>query len=127
MVEIALHDAKPTHEESAFSCVDSENCVICLCDYEQDDTVTVLPCKHVYHKTCIEPWLISKSALCPMCKQSILPSGDSRSLNEITDADNNGMPNQTEEDQRRTSLGLTLGMFMVIVLSLSFTMFDNST
>lgn len=127
MVEIALHNSKSTEGESSFSCIECENCVICLCDYEQDDTVTILPCRHVYHKACIEPWLISKSALCPMCKQSILPCGDSRSLNEISDADPSGVPNQTEEDQRRTSIGLTLGMFMVIILSLSFTMFDKST
>lgn len=36
----------------------SENCVICICDFEDGETLTVLPCGHGYHKECVEPWLI---------------------------------------------------------------------
>ncbi|GBG31596.1 E3 ubiquitin-protein ligase RNF13 [Hondaea fermentalgiana] len=67
-----------------FAC---DNCVICICDFEDGEKLTVLPCGHGYHKECIEPWLIHKSSLCPICKQSILPSGDARSLDEIAASD----------------------------------------
>ncbi len=60
-----------------------DSCVICMCDFEDGERVTCLPCGHSFHKGCIEPWLIQKSALCPICKQSILPTGDHRSLEEI--------------------------------------------
>jgi len=72
-----------------------ENCVICLCDFEAGELITVLPCGHGYHKECIEPWLISKSALCPICKTSILPSGASGAIGAT--------PSPEEEEGRRDS------------------------
>ncbi|KAK4479698.1 hypothetical protein RD792_015229 [Penstemon davidsonii] len=35
----------------------SDSCVICRLDYEDDDTLTVLSCKHSYHSECINNWL----------------------------------------------------------------------
>jgi hypothetical protein len=47
--------------------------VICLCDFEESEQLMVLPCKHEFHVDCIQPWLLEKSSLCPMCKQDALP------------------------------------------------------
>ena len=65
------------------SCRQPDSCVICITDFEDQEYYTMLPCGHGFHKECIEPWLIEKSALCPICKQSILPSGDSRAVSDI--------------------------------------------
>ncbi|PKA56166.1 E3 ubiquitin ligase BIG BROTHER-related [Apostasia shenzhenica] len=35
----------------------SDQCVICRLDYEDGDTLVVLPCKHNYHTECINKWL----------------------------------------------------------------------
>jgi len=80
-VELQVMDSSSVQVTDYFDC---GNCVICICDFDNGDAITVLPCGHGYHKECIEPWLIKKSALCPICKQSILPSGDARSLDEIS-------------------------------------------
>ena len=32
-------------------------CFVCFDDFEKDEEVKVLPCKHHYHKDCIVPWL----------------------------------------------------------------------
>jgi hypothetical protein len=32
------------------------SCAVCLCEYEPDDLVRVLPCHHYFHRQCIEPW-----------------------------------------------------------------------
>jgi hypothetical protein len=44
-----------------------EQCPICLIEFEEGDDVRVLPCEkeHVYHKTCIDPWLLDVSSSCP--------------------------------------------------------------
>ena len=36
---------------------DDKNCPICLKNFEQDDIVNSLPCKHRFHSECIKQWL----------------------------------------------------------------------
>ncbi|XP_058653550.1 E3 ubiquitin-protein ligase RNF128 [Onychostoma macrolepis] len=53
--------------------VESEDvsCVVCTDSFKHHEQVTVLPCRHLYHKKCIEPWLLEHPT-CPMCKFHIL-------------------------------------------------------
>mmetsp|Transcript_21111 Transcript_21111/g.26952 ORF Transcript_21111/g.26952 Transcript_21111/m.26952 type:complete len:318 (+) Transcript_21111:312-1265(+) len=50
----------------------TSSCVICLCQYEDGDKLSTLPCneKHVYHTTCVQYWL-KKSRCCPLCMKDI--------------------------------------------------------
>lgn len=51
-------------------------CPICLDDFEPNESqVRELPCRHIFHVDCIDPFLLNNSSLCPICKQSVLPSG----------------------------------------------------
>lgn len=51
-------------------------CPICLDDFVQGETtVRELPCNHIFHPECIDPFLRNNSSLCPMCKKSALPPG----------------------------------------------------
>ncbi|XP_034151427.1 E3 ubiquitin-protein ligase RNF128-like [Esox lucius] len=50
---------------------DSHTCAVCIESYHPGDVVTVLTCGHLFHKACIEPWLLDKRT-CPMCKADIL-------------------------------------------------------
>lgn len=51
----------------------SDSCVICRLDYEDDDTLIVLSCKHSYHSECINNWLqINK--VCPVCSAEVSTS-----------------------------------------------------
>lgn len=43
-------------------------CSICLCDYKEGDPLRVLPCKHKFHKPCIDIWL-AQNTVCPLCKR----------------------------------------------------------
>uniref|UniRef100_A0A8C6YGT5 Ring finger protein 149 n=1 Tax=Naja naja TaxID=35670 RepID=A0A8C6YGT5_NAJNA len=51
--------------------IDTENCAICIENYKAKDTVRLLPCKHIFHKLCIDPWLLEQRT-CPMCKLDIM-------------------------------------------------------
>lgn len=53
--------------------IDSESytCAVCIDNYKAGDVVTVLTCDHIFHKACIEPWLLERRT-CPMCKCDIL-------------------------------------------------------
>jgi hypothetical protein len=51
-------------------------CPICLDDFKSGITpIRELPCGHIFHPECIDPFLANNSSLCPMCKKSVLPSG----------------------------------------------------
>ncbi|XP_059204450.1 RING finger protein 148-like [Centropristis striata] len=50
---------------------DSNICAVCIENYKAGEVVTVLTCDHIFHKACIEPWLLEKRT-CPMCKCDIL-------------------------------------------------------
>ncbi|XP_007474240.1 E3 ubiquitin-protein ligase RNF130 isoform X2 [Monodelphis domestica] len=50
---------------------DFDHCAVCIESYKQNDIVRILPCKHVFHKSCVDPWL-SEHCTCPMCKLNIL-------------------------------------------------------
>lgn len=45
-------------------------CAICIADFEKEDEVKVLPCGHVFHSSCIDPWG-EQSSLCPLCKTEV--------------------------------------------------------
>lgn len=50
---------------------DSHMCAVCIESYRAGEVVTVLTCDHIFHKSCIEPWLLERRT-CPMCKCDIL-------------------------------------------------------
>ncbi|XP_069781404.1 RING finger protein 150a isoform X2 [Narcine bancroftii] len=50
---------------------DFDNCAVCIEGYKPNDVVRILPCRHLFHKTCVDPWLLDHRT-CPMCKMNIL-------------------------------------------------------
>uniref|UniRef100_A0A8D0HDQ2 Ring finger protein 128 n=1 Tax=Sphenodon punctatus TaxID=8508 RepID=A0A8D0HDQ2_SPHPU len=50
---------------------DGDSCAVCIEVYKPNDVVRILTCNHLFHKTCIDPWLLEHRT-CPMCKCDIL-------------------------------------------------------
>eukprot|EP01041_Mallomonas_annulata_P004888 gene4888-9747_t len=50
-------------------------CSVCLSEYEEGDSLTLLRCLHVFHYQCVSHWLLThpskRACLCPICQQSI--------------------------------------------------------
>jgi Ring finger domain len=65
--------SEATPREVPFS---QPTCPICLDDFVHAETIIrELPCNHIFHPECIDPFLCDNSSLCPMCKKSALPPG----------------------------------------------------
>ncbi|NWX13764.1 RN128 ligase, partial [Aegotheles bennettii] len=50
---------------------DGDSCVVCIELYKPNEVVRILTCNHLFHKNCIDPWLLEHRT-CPMCKCDIL-------------------------------------------------------
>ncbi|XP_064481431.1 RING finger protein 150-like [Ornithodoros turicata] len=48
-----------------------ECCAVCIEPFRLGEVVRLLPCKHIFHKSCVDPWLLEQRS-CPMCKMDIL-------------------------------------------------------
>ncbi|XP_029366734.1 RING finger protein 215 isoform X1 [Echeneis naucrates] len=50
---------------------EADNCAVCLEPFNNNQCLRVLPCRHEYHRECVDPWLLLQHT-CPLCKRSIL-------------------------------------------------------
>ena len=56
-------------------------CAICIDQFADDDDIRSLPCRHIFHTVCLDPWVTKKNAFCPLCKRALcgVKKGDSGS------------------------------------------------
>ncbi|XP_040849752.1 E3 ubiquitin-protein ligase RNF149 isoform X2 [Ochotona curzoniae] len=66
--QLPLHTVK--HTEKGID-VDPENCAVCIENFKVKDIIRILPCKHIFHRICIDPWLLDHRT-CPMCKLDVI-------------------------------------------------------
>jgi hypothetical protein len=45
---------------------ESVSCPVCTDDFVKGEKVRILPCGHIYHQDCIDPWLFERSGTCPV-------------------------------------------------------------
>ncbi|XP_039015788.1 probable E3 ubiquitin-protein ligase HIP1 [Hibiscus syriacus] len=50
---------------------EAAQCYICLVEYEEGDSMRILPCNHEFHRTCIDKWLKEIHRVCPLCRGDI--------------------------------------------------------
>lgn len=70
---IEYHPPEPCNDREDHA----TQCTVCLAEYEDGDTLIVLPCdpRHNFHASCIEPWL-QRMATCPLCQRGVTTSGN---------------------------------------------------
>ncbi|KAF9356519.1 hypothetical protein BGX34_009908 [Mortierella sp. NVP85] len=70
----AIHSSTAENQQQPFANADAQtSCSICLMEYEVGEQVRTLPCYHQYHVSCIDPWLLNVTTLCPICKRDLWP------------------------------------------------------
>lgn len=63
---IFLHSSNSEAAAQGFQ--EYDECSICLCCFEENEIVKVIPkCLHLYHSQCVDKWL-QNHAVCPLCR-----------------------------------------------------------
>lgn len=60
----------PVHSFHREKDIPIDECIICLEEYSEGDKIRTLPCKHLFHSTCIQAWL-NRKHFCPICKYDV--------------------------------------------------------
>jgi hypothetical protein len=56
------------HSNEVLCAQPGDTCAICLDLLDDDDEVRGLTCGHAFHAACVDPWLSTRRACCPLCK-----------------------------------------------------------
>ncbi|EFX05386.1 ring finger domain protein [Grosmannia clavigera kw1407] len=68
-----------------------DTCAICIDTLENDDDVRGLTCGHAFHAVCLDPWLTSRRACCPLCKADYYTPKPRPSPQDIADGQATGI------------------------------------
>ncbi|OCT49375.1 C3HC4 type (RING finger) zinc finger containing protein [Cladophialophora carrionii] len=73
--KVATEDEDEDEEERIQTAIPAEQlpdpgdaCAICIDTIDDDDDIRGLTCGHAFHASCVDPWLTSRRACCPLCK-----------------------------------------------------------
>ena len=48
-----------------------QECLICLEEFNEGETVSLIKCGHMYHTQCVYSWFVN-SKTCPLCDQELI-------------------------------------------------------
>lgn len=61
-------DLKRYEEEGKVASLTTDRCMVCLSDYEPEEDLRLLSCRHIFHKECVDKWLEVGHNNCPACR-----------------------------------------------------------
>lgn len=64
---------------------------VCLEDYDADDDVRILDCRHCFHQQCVDRWLSQGANTCPACRTMGVKPADQQQQ-ETSEATRNESP-----------------------------------
>ncbi|GFF39964.1 putative RING finger protein [Aspergillus udagawae] len=71
---------------------DPSLCSICMEQLRDDEDVRPLPCEHIFHPACVDPWLTRYRTSCPLCRVSLVEHDGKSDLEDGRRARFMGMP-----------------------------------
>ncbi|XP_019186238.1 PREDICTED: RING-H2 finger protein ATL52-like [Ipomoea nil] len=88
--------------------VDQRECVVCLGEMEDGETVRLLPdCRHAFHVPCIDRWFVAHSN-CPVCRSPVVfRDGDNESHGSSVNSPPEDAENNSDDHHAASSSSLS--------------------
>eukprot|EP00184_Porphyridium_aerugineum_P008198 CAMPEP_0184692490 /NCGR_PEP_ID=MMETSP0313-20130426/952_1 /TAXON_ID=2792 /ORGANISM="Porphyridium aerugineum, Strain SAG 1380-2" /LENGTH=826 /DNA_ID=CAMNT_0027150325 /DNA_START=461 /DNA_END=2941 /DNA_ORIENTATION=- len=67
---VAAAGVESANGESAKTANEQVQCSVCLCDFENGESIRIFPCNHFYHDECIDRWIAAR-VTCPQCRLKV--------------------------------------------------------
>jgi hypothetical protein len=64
--DVPLDEDTAQGKERKGSRQDCKTCSICTKDFVEGRNIRILPCQHIYHRRCIDSWLLDFAGKCPL-------------------------------------------------------------
>ena len=77
----------------------NKNCIICFCEFKNEDELMILPCMHFFHENCINKWIL-KEKNCPFCKTIF---GKKNEENDESNQNDNSIHNDFIENDSQSN------------------------
>ncbi|KAK8483786.1 hypothetical protein V6N13_021578 [Hibiscus sabdariffa] len=60
-----------------------DNCAVCFYDFEGEDEIRrLVNCRHVFHRSCLDRWMVYDQRTCPLCRTIFVPDDMQETFNE---------------------------------------------
>lgn len=99
---------------------DLPTCSICLTEFQERDVIKTLRCKHFFHASCIDPWLLNEKAVCPVCRQGIFEIEEWNALEEGQSRDIDVALSLVEEQRTCTFSNLFSFVLCLFIIGFPF-------
>lgn len=83
-----------------------DTCAICIDQLEENDEVRGLSCGHAFHCSCVDVWLTTRRAICPLCKRDYWVRKNPAPGSTVQEATGG---NGTAASARQTTPGFSFG------------------
>lgn len=99
----AQNDAEELEEQDHLEDLGDDTCAICIEIMNEDSQVRLLTCGHIFHAECVDPWLTTRRAYCPLCKHDYYVPVPEEDENTAAANTNPPQPPQPARTQSRMS------------------------
>ncbi|XP_022773207.1 E3 ubiquitin-protein ligase RHA1B-like [Durio zibethinus] len=60
-----------------------DSCAVCLYDFKGQDEIRPLRnCRHIFHRSCLDRWMVYDQKTCPLCRTCFVPDNMQETFNE---------------------------------------------
>jgi len=107
----------PTQRWQGSRVEEPEECCLCLEIFSENDLLRLLPCRHAFHKDCVDRWFASRRYMprsCPLCKRNPIAASTAWFGDSIGAVSTGAWVSASPEERHPALFGRGLGSHQIV-------------